>query len=55
MTPPAKMPRSRCKVRQPCVLCPLAIRPGMAMAKDFTSNEWVHLGCLIRKINTQVR
>lgn len=52
MTPPVKMPRSTCKVAQPCVLCPSRIKPGMKMGKDFTSNEWVHLGCLIRKINS---
>jgi hypothetical protein len=27
----------------------------MKMAKDFTSNEWVHLGCLIRKMNARSR
>lgn len=49
--PAPKFPRTTCKVPQACALCPQRIRAGMVMAKDFTSNEWVHVGCLIRKIN----
>lgn len=49
----ARMPRSTCRLAADCPLCDRRIKPGAKMGKDFTSNEWVHLGCLIRKVNSR--
>lgn len=47
------MPKSRCKTPQACVLCPQRIKAGMWMGKDFDTREWVHVGCLVRKVNAR--
>ena len=46
-----KMPKGRCKAPQNCQLCPIRIKAGQRVAKDFDTKLWVHLGCLVRKIN----
>ena len=49
---PVRIPRATCKVPQPCSLCPVRIKAGQRMGKDFDTREWAHLGCLVRKIHT---
>lgn len=48
---PVHMPRSTCKVPHDCQLCTRRVRVGKPMAKDFDTGEWVHVGCLVRKIS----
>ena len=51
--PARRMSKSKCRLAQDCSLCPQRIKVGTWMALDFGSNEWVHLGCLMRKINAR--
>ena len=48
-----KMSKTKCRMAQDCSLCPQRIKVGTWMGLDFTSNEWVHLGCLVRKIQAR--
>jgi hypothetical protein len=45
-----KTPTARCRRAQDCLLCPERIKPGMWMKLEYASGEWVHAGCLVRKV-----
>lgn len=47
----SRMPRKKAKIAEDCIHCDLRIRPGQWLAKDFTYAVWVHVGCLIRRLN----
>lgn len=49
--PSPRFPRATCKVAQDCSLCPRRIKPGKKIGKDYATNEWVHVGCLFRKMH----
>ncbi len=49
--PSPSFPRATAKSAQDCSLCPRRIRPGKKLGKDFETNEWVHVGCLFRKMH----
>ena len=46
--PTPRLPRTTAKIAQDCSLCARRIKPGKKLGKDFTTNEWVHVGCLFR-------
>ncbi len=49
--PTPRFPRSTAKIAQDCRLCSRRITPGKKLGKDFATNEWVHVGCLFRKMH----
>lgn len=49
------MPRTRCRVAQDCALCPVRIKPGSWIGKDFRTQLWCHVGCLVREMHRRQR
>lgn len=43
--------KTRAKKADTCVLCTQRIRPGMPIALCYAEEAWVHVGCLVRRMN----
>lgn len=49
-----RMPTTMAKVRSDCALCEIKVKPGQRVAKHFATDSWVHVGCMVRRLNSPI-